>query len=74
MGGSISFADKSGMHPLEDKVRIKVDRKTLKRLQDGHGGWNPDMGDLIGKQLELKGISSSSSGHWKPPFVIYAFD
>ncbi len=74
MISTVNLGMKNGMCPMEDKVRIKVDQRTLKRMQDGHGGWSPDMGSLIGKQLELKGISFSLWDQWKSRLVIYGFD
>lgn len=32
-----------------DKVRVDLDAEILRMMQEGHGGWNPRMGEYIGK-------------------------
>lgn len=32
-----------------DKVKVMKDINTLKTMQEGHGGWNPRMGDYLGQ-------------------------
>jgi len=32
-----------------DKVKVLMDVAMLRQMQEGHGGWNPKMGDCIGK-------------------------
>lgn len=32
-----------------DKVKVGLDAELLKIMQDGHGGWNPKMEEVIGK-------------------------
>ena len=31
-----------------DKVRCDLDVEILKQMQEGHGGWNPRMGEVSG--------------------------
>ncbi|XP_073976711.1 E3 ubiquitin-protein ligase mind bomb 2 isoform X2 [Rhodnius prolixus] len=33
---------------IGEKVKVNVDAETLHRMQDGHGGWNPRMVDIVG--------------------------
>ncbi|XP_052213895.1 E3 ubiquitin-protein ligase MIB2-like isoform X2 [Dreissena polymorpha] len=32
-----------------DKVRVDLEVEILRMMQEGHGGWNPRMGDYVGK-------------------------
>lgn len=32
-----------------DKVRVCLEKKQLQQLQQGHGGWNPRMGEFLNK-------------------------
>ena len=41
--GDVSSDIKSG-----DQVRVDLDVELLKIMQDGHGGWNPKMQEVIG--------------------------
>ncbi|RNA37255.1 E3 ubiquitin- ligase MIB2 isoform X2 [Brachionus plicatilis] len=37
------------MFSVGDKVKIDVSLETFRQMQEGHGGWNQKMADLIGK-------------------------
>lgn len=51
--GDATSSENSGTRHLTflvgDKVKVMKDINTLKTMQEGHGGWNPRMGDYLGQ-------------------------
>ncbi|XP_041378188.1 E3 ubiquitin-protein ligase MIB2-like [Gigantopelta aegis] len=43
-----------------DKVRCDLDVEILKQMQEGHGGWNPRMGEYVGKVGTVHRITDRS--------------
>lgn len=48
--GSCSTSNPSHLSfNVGDKVKVLMDIETLKKMQAGHGGWNPRMAEYVGK-------------------------
>jgi E3 ubiquitin-protein ligase mind-bomb len=49
-GGAARLPGSSPRHltfNVGDKVKVLMDVETLKQMQEGHGGWNPRMAEVL---------------------------
>lgn len=38
-----------GIFSVGDRVKVCLDKTALMKVQQGHGGWNPRMGEFLNK-------------------------